>query len=58
MSQITSENIFETAIIQSLLENGGYTEGTARDYIPELGMFKGEILQFFNTDFHRYQNRC
>lgn len=46
MSQITSENIFETAIIQSLLENGGYTEGFAGDYSPELGMFKAEILQF------------
>lgn len=46
MSQITSENTFETAIIQSLLENGGFTEGTASDYSPELGMFKAEILQF------------
>ena len=46
MSNITSENTFETAIIQSLLENGGYTEGTASDYSTELGMFKNEILQF------------
>ena len=46
MSQITSENTFETAIIQSLLKNGGYTKGTASDYSPELGMFKDEILQF------------
>ena len=46
MSPITSENTFETAIIHVLLENGGYTEGTAGDYSPELGMFKDEILQF------------
>jgi type I restriction enzyme, R subunit len=46
MSQVTSENTFETAIIQSLLEYGGYTEGTASDYSPELGMFKVEILRF------------
>ncbi len=46
MSQITSENTFETAIIQSLVETGGYTEGTASDYSPELGMFKAEVLQF------------
>ena len=46
MSNITSENTFETAIIQSLLENGGYTEGAASNYSPELGMFKDEILKF------------
>ena len=40
MSQIISENTFETAIIQTLLEIGGYTEGNAGDYSPELGMFK------------------
>lgn len=46
MSQITSENTFETAIIESLLESGGYAEGVASDYSPELGMFKAGILQF------------
>ena len=46
MSKITSENAFETAIIQSLLEEGCYTEGTANNYSSELGMFKTEILQF------------
>ena len=40
MSQITSENTFETAIIATLLKTGGYTEGNANDYSPELGMFK------------------
>ncbi len=46
MSQLTSENTFETAIIKSLIENGGYREGKATDYSPELGMFKSEILHF------------
>lgn len=46
MSQITTENTFETAIIQTLIETGGYTEGKAGDYSPELGMFKVEVLQF------------
>jgi len=46
MNKITSENTFEIAIIQSLVEAGGYTEGIASDYSPDLGMFKTEILQF------------
>jgi type I restriction enzyme R subunit len=43
---ITSENTFETAIIESLLQTGGYTEGNAGDYSPELGMFKADVLHF------------
>lgn len=43
---ITSENAFETAIIESLLQTGGYTEGNADGYSPELGMFKAEVLSF------------
>ena len=46
MAKITTENTFETAIIQALVENGGYTEGNSADYSPELGMFKYEILSF------------
>ncbi len=46
MSRITTENTFETAIIQSLLETGAYTEGDAKYYSPELGMFKAEVLSF------------
>ena len=49
MSRITSENAFETAIIQSLLDTGGYTEGDAGGYSSELGMFKTEILQFLQS---------
>jgi type I restriction enzyme R subunit len=43
---ITTENTFETALIQSLVEQGGYTEGNAPDYSPELGMFKYEVIKF------------
>ena len=43
---ITSENTFETAIIESLLQTGGYTEGNAGDFSPELGMFKNDVLHF------------
>ncbi|MBI9037760.1 MAG: type I restriction endonuclease subunit R [Bacteroidales bacterium] len=46
MNRITSENTFETAIIQSLIDNGGYTQGNAPDYSPELGLFKYEVLKF------------
>lgn len=43
---ITTENTFETALVQSLKEQGGYTEGNAPDYSPELGMFKYEVIKF------------
>jgi type I restriction enzyme R subunit len=43
---ITAENTFETALVQSLIENGGYTQGNAPDYSPELGMFKYEVIHF------------
>lgn len=43
---ITTENTFETVLVQSLTEQGGYTEGNAPDYSPELGMFKYEVIKF------------
>jgi len=42
---ITTENTFETAIEQSLL-NGGYTIGDASTYSKELGFFKDDIISF------------
>lgn len=47
--RITSENTFETAIIESLLESGGYSEGDASAYSAELGLFKAEVLQFLQA---------
>jgi type I restriction enzyme R subunit len=46
MANITTENTFETAIVQSLIDNGGYSLGNAPDYSPELGLFKYEVLKF------------
>ena len=46
MNKITTENTFETAIVQSLIDNGGYSAGNAQDFSPELGMFKEEVLHF------------
>lgn len=43
---ITTENTFESAILQSLTREGGYIEGNAADYSPELGLFKYEVLHF------------
>ncbi|CAM1343858.1 type I restriction endonuclease subunit R [Tenacibaculum amylolyticum] len=43
---ITTEKTFETAIIQALINNGGYTQGNAEDYSKELGLFKYEIIHF------------
>jgi len=43
---ITTENTFETALVQSLVEQGGYTQGNAEDYSKELGMFKYEVIAF------------
>lgn len=65
-SQLIKETTFETAIIQSLIESGGYTEGNAPDlperersqtgYSPELGMFKNEVLNFLqNTQPENWQ---
>ncbi len=46
---IKTEHTFETAIVQSLVENGGYSEGNAPDYSPELGMFKYDVLAFLQN---------
>ena len=43
MSRITSESTFETAIVHSLVETGGYVQGDADGYSPELGMFKAKV---------------
>ena len=36
---MTSENSFETAIIENLSASGGYSEGDAGAYSPEPGIF-------------------
>lgn len=46
---ITTENTFETALVQTLIEQGGYTQGNAEDYSKELGMFKYEVIAFLQA---------
>ncbi len=46
MENLTSEQHFETSIINALVNNGGYTEGQAANYSPDLGMFKYEVIHF------------
>lgn len=43
---ITTENTFEAAIEQNLINTGGYTAGDPKTYSKELGFFKDEILDF------------
>jgi type I restriction enzyme R subunit len=49
MTDITTENAFETAIVASLTKQGGYEQGQATEYSPELGFFKREVLSFLHA---------
>ncbi|MCK9295787.1 MAG: DEAD/DEAH box helicase family protein [Desulfobulbaceae bacterium] len=49
MTDITTENAFESAIVASLTQHGGYEEGQAADYSQELGLFKAEVLAFLHA---------
>jgi type I restriction enzyme R subunit len=46
MSNLTTEQTFESAIIESLVLQGNYTQGIASGYSPELGLFKNEVITF------------
>ena len=46
---ITTENTFEKAIVESLLQFGNYTQGNSPDYSPELGMFKYDVIAFLQN---------
>ncbi|WLD24319.1 type I restriction endonuclease [Flavobacterium dauae] len=43
---ITTEHTFESALVQSLTEKGGYALGNASAYSKELGFFRSDIIQF------------
>jgi type I restriction enzyme, R subunit len=43
---ITTERTFETALVQALVEQGGYLEGNPADYHIDLGLFKSEVITF------------
>lgn len=46
---ITNEHTFESAIVQSLTTEGGYTEGSAADYDLKLGLFPYAVVQFLQA---------
>ncbi|HSH51974.1 MAG TPA: hypothetical protein VK982_09665 [Bacteroidales bacterium] len=46
---IPTENTFETDLVQSLIEQGGYTGGNIPDYSPDLCMFKFEVIKFLRN---------
>lgn len=46
---IITEHTFESALVQSLIEKGGYTLGDATTYSKELGFFRDEIIHFLRT---------
>ncbi|MBN2743970.1 MAG: type I restriction endonuclease subunit R [Marinilabiliaceae bacterium] len=43
---ITTEQTFESAIVDHFIQHGHYTQGNAPDYSPELGMFKYDVIAF------------
>lgn len=43
---ITTENIFETAIFQSLVRDGGYIPGSTAAYNRELGLYTDDLIAF------------
>lgn len=43
---LTTEHTFESALVQSLVEEGGYSHGNSEDYSRELGLFKYDVIQF------------
>lgn len=43
---LTTEHTFETALVDALVNDGGYILGNSSDYSPELGLFKYEVIKF------------
>ncbi len=49
MTDIRTEKTFESAIVERLVEQGGYIQGNADEYSVELGMFKAEVIDFIRV---------
>ncbi len=49
MTNLHTEKTFETAIVECLVEQGGYSQGDAEDYSIELGMFKADVISFIQA---------
>ena len=46
---IKSENTFETAIVQSLIEKGRYILGNPSEYVVDLGFFRRDVIDFLKS---------
>lgn len=46
MSSITTENVFESAIVQSLIKQGGYQQATSEEFSRELALAKSQVISF------------
>ena len=46
LTSIHNESTFESAIIQSLVEQGGYMETTPSDFSQELALDKKQVIAF------------
>lgn len=46
---VTTENTFETAIFQSLIQDGGYQPGNTEAYNRELGLFTDDLITFLKV---------
>lgn len=46
---ITTENAFETAVFQSLIQGGGYLPGNTEAYNRELGLFTDDLIAFLKV---------
>ena len=49
MNKLTSENTFESSIVESLVNQGGYLLGIAKDYDVHLGLFPPDVIAFIKT---------
>lgn len=54
---ITIEDTFEWALLQSLVEYGGYTAGDSKEYNPDLGLFINEVITFLQESQPRKWER-
>lgn len=57
MSNMTTEQTFETAITESLIQQGNYIQGNSPDYSPELGLFKYDVIVFCKTHNQQHGKR-
>src|SRR5690554_6331347 len=46
---LTTEKTFESALVQSLTQTGGYLSGDANGYSRDLGMFQSDVVAFLQA---------